>query len=48
MINEEQLEKRQKKVIEIIKNYIKPDLLLKSWKIDGLMVTTYQNLIFYI
>jgi hypothetical protein len=48
MINEEQLEKRQKKVIEIIKNYIKPDLLLKSWNIDGLMVTTYQNLIFYI
>ena len=48
MLNEEELEKRQKKVIEIIKNYIKPDLLLKSWNIDGLMVTTYQNLIFYI
>ena len=42
MINEEQLEKRQKKVIEIIKNYIKPDLLLKSWNIDGLMVNKYQ------
>jgi hypothetical protein len=48
MINEEQLEKRQKKVIENIKNYIKPDLLLKSWNIDGLMVIIYQHLIFYI
>jgi hypothetical protein len=42
MIDEDQLEKRQKKVNEIIKNYIKPDLLLKSWNKDGLMVNKYQ------
>jgi hypothetical protein len=42
MIDEDKLEKRQKNVIEIIKNFIKPDLLLKSWNIDGLMVNKYQ------
>ena len=42
MIDEDKLEKRQKNVIEIIKNFIKQDLLLKSWNIDGLMVNKYQ------
>ncbi len=36
MINEEDLEKKQKKIYEIIQNYINPDLLLKTWNIDGL------------
>jgi hypothetical protein len=44
MIDEEKLEKRQKKIIEIIKNYIKPDLLSKSWNTDGLIVNNiYLN-----
>jgi hypothetical protein len=38
MLNEEELEK-QKKISEIIKKYIKPDLLSKNWDADGLLVT---------
>ena len=38
MLNEEELEK-QKKISEIIKKYIKPDLLSKTWDTDGLIVT---------
>ena len=41
MINEDDLEKKQKKVLEIIKDYIKPDLLLKTWNNDGLRVIKY-------
>ena len=41
MINEEDLEKKQKKVFKIIQNYINPYLLLKSWNIDGLKVIQY-------
>ena len=40
-MNQEELEEKQKRVIEIIKNYIKPDLLQKTWNIDGLLVTKY-------
>ena len=44
MIDEEELEKRQNKVLEIIKDYIKPDLLSKSWNTDGLIVNNiYLN-----
>jgi hypothetical protein len=39
MIDEEELEKRQNKVLEIIKDYIKPDLLSKTWNTDGIIVT---------
>ena len=38
MINEDNLEKKQKKILEIIKDYIKPDLLQKTWNNDGLRV----------
>jgi len=38
MLNEKELEK-QKKIAEIIKKYIKPDLLTKNWDTDGLIVT---------
>jgi hypothetical protein len=37
-MNQEELEKKQKRVIEIIKAYIKPDLLLKTWNVEGLLV----------
>ena len=37
MLNEE-LEQNQKRISEMIKNYIKPDLLLKSWNNEGLKV----------
>ena len=40
-MNQEELEKKQKRIIEIIKTYIKPDLLQKTWNIDGLLVTKY-------
>ena len=38
MIDEEELEKRQKRVFEIIKDHIKEDLLLKTWNTDGIIV----------
>ena len=38
MLNAKDLEK-QKKITEIIKKYIKPDLLTKNWDTDGLIVT---------
>jgi hypothetical protein len=38
MIDEENLEKKQKGISEIIKNYINPDLLTKNWNKDGLLV----------
>ena len=38
MIDEEELEKRQNKINEIIKDYIKTDLLLKTWNKDGIIV----------
>ena len=48
MLNEEELEKRQKKVNEIIKNYIKVNLLTKTWNTDGIMVNINFNIFFYI
>jgi len=48
MLNEEELEKRQKKVNEIIKNYIKASLLAKTWNTDGIMVNINFNKFFYI
>ena len=38
MIDEEELKKRQKNVYEIIKEYIKQDLLTKTWNTDGILV----------
>ena len=38
MSNVENLEKKEKKISDIIKNYINPDLLKKTWNIDGLKV----------
>ena len=38
MIDEKELEKRQKRVFEIIKDYIKSDLLQKTWNTDGIIV----------
>ena len=43
MIDEEELEKRQNKVLEIIKDYIKPSLLSKTWNTDGIIVTNISN-----
>ena len=39
MFNEMELEEKQKKISEIIKKYINPGLLQKTWNIDGLLVT---------
>ena len=47
MIYEEELEKRQNKVLEIIKDYIKPSLLSKTWNTDGIIVTNKSNNFFY-
>ena len=41
MINEDDLQKKQKKILEIIKDYIKPDLLQTTWNNDGLRVIEY-------
>ena len=38
MIDEKGIEKRQKRVFEIIKDYIKSDLLQKTWNTDGIIV----------
>ncbi len=38
MINEENKDKKQKGISEIIENYINPDLLNKDWNSDGLLV----------
>ena len=38
MINEENKDKNQKGISEIIENYINPDLLNKDWNSDGLLV----------
>ena len=38
MINEEELEKKQKRISETIKDYINPDILKKTWNLDGLLV----------
>ena len=38
MINEEELERKQNHIKEIIKNYIRPELLQKTWNMDGLLV----------
>lgn len=43
MIDEEELEKRQNKILEIIKDYIKPSLLSKTWNTDGIIVTNISN-----
>ena len=41
MIIEDNLGEKQKKILEIIKDYIKPDLLQTTWNNDGLRVIEY-------
>ena len=42
MINEEEdLGKKEKRISDIIKNYINPDLIKKNWNSDGLKVNIY-------
>ena len=41
MINGEDLEKKEKRISDIIKNYINPDLLAKNWNTDGLNVNIH-------
>lgn len=48
MIDEEEYQKKQNKIIEIIKYYIKPDLLSKTWNNDGILVTKYITYIRFI